>query len=113
MHKQLEVLGDVRRFMKSRVILTGAELDIFTKLHAKAVSSADLAGPAGLDKRALTRLLDCLVAFGFLEKNRDTYSVTETGALLSSRHPQTVLPMALHLNGIWENWSRLTDSVRG
>jgi len=42
MPAQSNMLSDVRSFMKSRVILTAAELDLFTKLDQSSISAKDL-----------------------------------------------------------------------
>ena len=76
--------------MKSRVILTAAELDLFTKLDKDSITARDLAARLDLNERATTRILDCLIAFGLLEKQNDCYRTTETGSYLSSIHPQSV-----------------------
>jgi len=104
------VLAEIS-FMKSRAILTAAELDVFTVL-GRHPTAKGLAGKIGLDARATTRLLDCLVGLGFLEKHHSEYRLTEKGALLSSEHPETVLPMVLHTNHLWARWSCLTEVVR-
>ncbi len=105
-------LNMARAYWQSRVILTAAELDLFTQLHTKPMSAARLAAIVGLDLRAATRLLDCLITFGLLAKDQDVYWVTSAGEPLSSRHPETILPMVLHLNHLWGNWSGLTEAVR-
>ncbi len=97
--------------MKSRVILTAAELNFFTSLDEKPCSAGELALEKGLDARATTRVLDCLVTFGLLEKQDSVYKPTENGAFYSSLHPQTVLPMLLHMNRLWDTWSNLTEVV--
>jgi SAM-dependent methyltransferase len=107
-----EVLGDVRGFLKSRVILTAAELDLFTRLDGKSGTADGLARELECDKRCLTRLLDSLVAIHLLDKEAGAYHTTERGSLLSSGHPETELPMVQHLNGLWETWSGLTETVR-
>ena len=106
------VLEEVRVFLRSRVILTAAELDLFTHLDAEPATADILAERLDCDKRGLTRILDCLVTFQFLEKENGNYRPTERGTLLSSDHPQTELPMVLHLNGLWGTWSGLTETVR-
>lgn len=98
--------------MKSRVILTAAELNFFTRLDEKPCSARELALEKGLDARATTRVLDCLVTFGLLEKQDGIYKPTENGAFYSSLHPQTVLPMLLHMNRLWDTWSNLTEVVK-
>jgi len=106
------LMADTTAFMKSRVILTAAELDIFTLLDGQPLSSARLAKKAGFNIKALSRVLDALAAFGFLAKKDGVYSLTENGSLLSSRHPGSVLPMILHMNRLWETWGDLSGMVR-
>ncbi|HXW68026.1 MAG TPA: methyltransferase [Dissulfurispiraceae bacterium] len=105
-------IAEARGFMKSRVILTAAELNFFTRLDEKPCSAGELAGEKGLDARAVTRVLDCLVTFGLLEKQDGIYKPTENGAFYSSLNPQTVLPMILHMNRLWDTWSNLTEVVK-
>jgi SAM-dependent methyltransferase len=106
------VLEDVRGFLKGRIILTAAELDLFTWLGKEQASADNLAKELECDRRCLTRLLDCLVALQLLSKKDGIYQNTKRGALLSSEHPETELPMVLHLNGLWESWGGLTETVR-
>ena len=105
-------LDEVRSFMISRVILTAAELDFFTRLDEKPCASSELAKEKGLDLRATTRVLDCLVACDFLEKKKNVYKCSEKGSVYSARHPQTIHPMVLHTNHLWDIWSELTDVVK-
>jgi SAM-dependent methyltransferase len=107
-----KVLAEAREFLKSRVILTAAALDLFTNVDEEPPTAGELATRLGLHSRATTRVLDCLVTFGLLEKSRGRYHATACGKLLSSRHPETILPMVLHLNSLWESWSGLTETVR-
>ena len=112
MKTQPDIISDVRSFMKSRVILSAAELDFFSKLDDNFVSAKELAEMSGLDERATTRVLDCLVTFGLLEKENNRYRTAEKGAHLSSLNRESALPMIKHMNDIWNNWSRLTDVIR-
>jgi len=106
------VMEDVRGFFKSKVILTAAELDLFTRLEKGQATADDLAKELNCDQRCLTRLLDCLVALQLLSKQDSIYQTSERGSLLSAEHPETELPMVLHLNGLWETWSGLTETVK-
>jgi len=106
------LLAEVREFLKSRVILTAAALDMFTILHGKPATARQLAGRLRLQPRGATRLLDCLVSLGLLEKRSEGYSLTSSGELFSSRHPNTILPMVLHLNSLWDSWGGLTETVK-
>lgn len=107
-----EVLEQVRGFLTSRIILTAAELDLLTRLDKEGATADDLATELVCDSRGLTRLLDCLVTLELLSKEGDFYQPTNRGALLSSGHPETELPMVLHLNTLWESWSGLTETVK-
>lgn len=106
------ILADMWNIMKGRIILTAAELDIFSHIHKKKATAAELASGLGLDRRAVTRLLDCLVAFGLLKKDYDIYETTGLGGYLSKYHAETVLPFLHHFRHLWENWSALTEVVR-
>jgi hypothetical protein len=106
------LMSDMTGFMKSRVILTGAELDIFTRLDPSGESVSGLAKKTGFNRRSLERLLDALTALGFLEKREGIYLLTEKGALLSSRRVDSVLPMVRHMNRLWETWGDLSSMVR-
>jgi SAM-dependent methyltransferase len=112
MTKRDDVLALARGFQKSRIILTAAELDFFTILSTRSMTAAELAKELGLDTRATTRLLDALVVLGFLSKDNGHYRTTDEAAPLSSAHPETVRPMLLHMNHMWENWSHMTETVR-
>ncbi len=107
-----EILGQVRAFMTSRAILTAAELDVFTRLEHKPCSAKQLASELQVEERALSRLLDALVSRDLLQKEGGSYQPTAQGKLLSSDHPESVLPMVMHLSSLWDSWSRLTDTVR-
>jgi ubiquinone/menaquinone biosynthesis C-methylase UbiE len=109
METKTDIMADARGFMKSRVILTAAELDVFTQLDGNFLTTAEMIGDRNLDERATTRILDCLVAFKLLEKQDTKYQTSPTGSTLSSRHPESVLPMVRHMGFIWRNWSRLTE----
>ncbi|NLT21428.1 MAG: acetylserotonin O-methyltransferase [Syntrophorhabdus sp.] len=105
------LMSDASAFTRSRVILSAAELDIFTLLDGAPGTSAALAKRAGFNARALSRLLDALASLGLLAKNGGSYSLTESGALLSSRHPGSIRPMVLHMNALWDSWGDLSRVV--
>jgi SAM-dependent methyltransferase len=108
----LDILEQARGYMLSRVILTAAELDLFTRLAAQPATADEVATGLGLDPRGLTRLLDCLITQDLLAKKQGRYRVTKDGAHLASGHRSSILPMVQHLGTIWDNWSQLTECVR-
>ncbi len=106
-----DVMAIARAFMRSRIILTAAELDLFTTIQDEYTTSETIAVKCGLDKRAVTRILDCLVTFQLLDKNGEIYALTGSSAAFSSKHPASSLPMLLHMNHLWDSWSDLTGTV--
>ena len=108
------ILALVRSFRESRVLLTAAQLDLFTYLartpHTAGEATTHLRG----DPRAVTILLDALSALGLLRKVRNRYRTAPAAAqLLSGDSPHSILPMVLHSASLWERWSELTGLVRG
>lgn len=109
-----EIVKLSQNFMESRIMLSGAELNLFTILNPAPLSAQEVASRIGADLRALTILLDALSAMGLLVKQRRTYQCANSvSALLSEDAPNSVLPMVLHAAHLWQRWSGLTDAVRG
>ena len=109
-----EVLRLSQNFMESRIMLSGAELNLFTILNPAPLSAQEVASRIGADLRALTILLDALSAMGLLVKQKGTYQCANSvSAFLSEDAPSSVLPMILHAAHLWQRWSGLTDAVRG
>ncbi len=108
------VLTLAREFMASRIIISGAELNIFALLSEKPLTAAEIAQRINANLRALTTLLDALAALGLLLKKKGTYRCAPRfSSALSDTHPASFLPMLLHLATLWQRWSKLTDTVRG
>jgi precorrin-6B methylase 2 len=107
----MAILNKVKNFMESRIIFTGAELDVFTLIDRKINDPKNIAEKINADLRGLVRLLDALVSIGILKKEKSLYFLLEESKVLSSDHGQTVLPMVLHMNDMWDNWTYLTEAV--
>jgi SAM-dependent methyltransferase len=100
--------------MESRILLTGAELDLFTLLGPAPLSAQEVAVRIHADLRALTILLDALAAMGLLIKKKETYQCPPSVSLsLTAEGPESVLPMVLHMAELWRRWSDLTRVVQG
>jgi predicted O-methyltransferase YrrM len=106
------ILDLARHFMESRILLTGAELDLFTLLSPGPLSAEEAADRTGADLRALTIALDALAAMELLVKREGRYSCPPAvSALLSKDSPESVLPMVHHMAHVWQRWSKLTEVV--
>jgi protein-L-isoaspartate O-methyltransferase len=111
-HTSDSILEAARGFMVSRILLSGAELDIFTLLSRSSMTAEQIAAAKKADPRAMTILLDALSALGFLVKSEGHYrSEPSAAALLNSEAGDSILPMVLHMGAVWRNWSRITDIV--
>jgi predicted O-methyltransferase YrrM len=101
-------------FMESRILLSAAELNLFTILVPAPLSAQEVASRIGADLRALTVLLDALSAMGLFVKQSGTYQCAHSvSPFLAEEAPNSVLPMVLHAAHLWRRWSGLTDVVRG
>jgi predicted O-methyltransferase YrrM len=108
------ILGLAHKFTESRILLTGAELDLFTLLTPAPLPAEEVAAKAGADLRAITILLDALTALGFLAKQEGKYLCPPwVSSFLSAKAPNSIMPMILHMTHLWERWSGLTGVVRG
>ncbi len=108
-----EVLRLANNFMESRILLSAAELNLFTVLNSAPLSAQEVARRIGANSRALTVLLDALSAMGLLIKQGETYQCTNSASLFYSKDaPNSVLPMVLHAAHLWKRWTNLTDVVQ-
>ena len=111
---QADILNLARNFMECRLLLSGAELDLFTLLTPKPLSAREVTDRVDADLRGITILLDALSAIDLLFKEEGTYQCPPSiSALLSSGSPNSILPWVLHMANVWKRWSFLTEIARG
>ena len=111
-HTPDSLLALARNFMESRVLLTGAELDLFTLLAAGPLELDEIVSKTGADRRALEMLLDALAAQGLLVKEGARWRTEPSVApYLVEGEKDSVLPMVLHAANLWSRWSDLTRKV--
>jgi predicted O-methyltransferase YrrM len=109
---QARLLALSGAFREARVLMTGAELDLFTLLAPTPLPAPEVAGRIGADLRASTILLDALAAMGLLVKRDGTYQTEPSAAeLLAADRAGSVLPMVLHSAHLWQRWGELTRIV--
>ncbi len=109
------ILEMVRGFQPACVVIAGADLDVFSILHAKPVNAGRLAAKIKGDLRATTILLDALAALGMLNKGageKPVYSVPrEAASFLTEKGPHCVLGMLRHLGTCLRRWGDLAGVV--
>jgi 16S rRNA G966 N2-methylase RsmD len=99
-------------FQKSRILLTGFELDIFTNLDENGTTNKKIATDLHLNEHACERLMNALVSMGFLTKQDNLFLNTpESFAYLSKKSPDYMGGL-MHSNHLWYTWSNLTLVVK-
>jgi hypothetical protein len=100
-------------YWKTCTLHAAVKLDVFTVIGKEKLSPEDVAGRLGVDRRALTMLLNALTAMGLLSKTQDKYSNTPPSlAFLSKESPQYIGFMIMHHHHLVDSWSRLDEAVQ-
>ena len=99
-------------FQMSRILLTAIELDIFTILDKHMLPSAEVAKKIEADERSTDRLMNALVALGFLRKVRGKYYNTESTSQFLVKDKPEFMGGLFHINELWKRWSTLTQAVK-
>ena len=108
-----EILALGRAYQGAAVLAAAAELDLFSAVSHTPLPAAKLARTLQCDLRALTILLDALVALRWLEKAADRYALPAgLSAFLTHDGTQSVLAMAQHQAHCLRNWAQLARVVK-
>jgi hypothetical protein len=108
-----QVLEMMRAYQVPCILAAAADLDLFEKLAPASRSASEVAAAADCDLRAITILLDALVAVGVIVKKEEQYSISpELAPFLCQAFPQSVIAMIRHQANCLRNWSRLPWTVR-
>ena len=99
-------------FQKSRILLSGFELGIFSTIEESGSTSHQIAHTLELDDHACERLLNALASLGFLLKQDGLYfNTADSFTFLSTKSPD-YLGGLMHTNHLWNTWSNLTKVVK-
>jgi SAM-dependent methyltransferase len=99
-------------FQKSRILLTGFELEIFTNIEDSGTTNKQISQKLKLDERSSERLMNALVSLGFLKKQNQLFFNTDESFMFLSRKSPDYLGGLMHSNHLWNSWSNLTKVVR-
>ncbi|MDD5209814.1 MAG: methyltransferase [Elusimicrobiales bacterium] len=109
------ILEMVRGFQPACVVIAGADLDVFSILHARPMNAGQLAAKIKGDLRATRVLLDALAALGLLNKGKEKKPVyrvpREAAGFLTEKGPHCVLGMLRHLGTCLRRWGDLAGVV--
>jgi SAM-dependent methyltransferase len=101
----------VYMFRPIRIILSAFELDVFSAIGVKAMTSAEIAKRASANARGMDRLLNALCALGLLKKRKGRFANTPLSKkYLISGQPDFLAGLA-HSADLWTSWSTLTQAI--
>lgn len=108
-----QLLDMMRNFQEPCILAAAADLGVFESLAGTPGSSDELARRLSGDCRAMTILLDALVAIGVVEKNAQQYSVpTWLIEFVRDDSAQSVMPMLRHQATCLRRWAQLPWTVQ-
>ncbi|CAM3691121.1 methyltransferase [Kibdelosporangium persicum] len=101
-------------FCDAKALLTAAELDLFTVLHAGPLTEEEIRLRLELHGRGLRDFLQLLVALGLVEKQDGHYRNAPGADRYLVRHMPTYVGGFLHRanNNLYPAWGRLTEALR-
>ena len=92
---------------------TAVKLDLFTIIGQEKITAKEIAAKAGLDERALTRLLDALVAMRLLvKKNAEYHNTPPANKFLCADAQGSIGHMINHHHHLMDSWARMAESVK-
>ena len=110
--KNLNLIRETARaFQRSRILLTAAELDVFTAVAKGADTPKKLARGLKCGERPVTMLLRALAGMGFLEKSGGRCRVNAASKALVDDGRSIGRKALLHTASGWERWSRMTEAI--
>jgi hypothetical protein len=102
----------VNHYQKSRILLTAFELNIFTVIDNKQLSSFEVAEIINTDSRATDRLMNAVCAIGFLIKVGNKFLNTEESCKYFVKGKPDYMDGLGHSISLWDTWTTLTGCVR-
>lgn len=109
-HTTLKML---RGYRDAHILITCAELDVFTHIGTDSKTATDLAETIGTPIGAMERLLNAAVSLDLLEKKNNSYLNSEIGHCCLIEGSPYYLGRILKREGaFYRRWSYLTQAVK-
>jgi ubiquinone/menaquinone biosynthesis C-methylase UbiE len=99
-------------FQQSRILLSAFELDLFTIIDKQMLTSSEVAKQINTNERATDRLMNALVALGFLRKVKNKFYNEEHSSQYLVKGKPEFMGGLFHSIGLWDTWSSLTEAVQ-
>jgi ubiquinone/menaquinone biosynthesis C-methylase UbiE len=107
------IIEDMWAGWRAQTVVAGIELDIFTHIAAGKHTAEEIARSVSASEHGTQRLLDALVALGYLSKKDNSYGLEPISETFLIRDKGLYIgEMAYTTKLTWEMWSKLTDVVR-
>jgi len=107
-----ELMEMVNAFRTSRIVLSAYELDIFTFIKDRKLTSIEIAEAMMMNRRSTDRFMNALVSIGLLKKSGELFSNTAFSSKHLVKDEPGFLAGLSHQVHLWRTWSTLTDSVK-
>ncbi|HYB99492.1 MAG TPA: methyltransferase [Candidatus Limnocylindrales bacterium] len=109
-----QILQMATGFWISKVLLSAAELGLFTELGSGPLSYEEIRRRLNLHPRSARDFLDALVSVGLLQREGDQYANSELTAVYLDRARPTYIGGFLEMceRRLYPFWGRLTDALR-
>jgi ubiquinone/menaquinone biosynthesis C-methylase UbiE len=107
------IIQDLWAARAAQALVAGTELDFFTHIKNGNRTASEIARAAGSHEGATQRLLDALVALGYLNKRGSKYVLTPLSKLfLVSDSDSYMGGFIYETKLVWPNWAHLTEVVK-
>ena len=107
------VMEDLTGAWRSRTLVAGVELNVFSHIAAGKRTVKEIAESTGASPRAMASLLDALTAIGYLRKTGGRYGLRPISrTFLVPGGKAYVGAMAHALSLTWDAWKGLSEAVR-
>jgi ubiquinone/menaquinone biosynthesis C-methylase UbiE len=109
----MKIVNDLWAARVSLTLAAAVDLDIFTLITQGHKTAADITKALGAPKRGVERLLDSLVAIGYLTKRGAQFGLTPVAdTFLVRTKPSFIGPMADETRMTLPGWMQLPDVIR-
>ncbi|HVF89703.1 MAG TPA: methyltransferase [Blastocatellia bacterium] len=108
-----QITEDLWAAWKTQALVAGIELAVFTHISEGKKTAKEIAKAARASLKGMERLLDALVAIGYLTRKGERYGLAPVSEKFLVSTGQTYMGgMAFSTKLVWESWGHLTESVR-
>lgn len=108
-----QITEDLWAAWKTQALVAGIELGVFTHIFEGKRTANEIARAARASSKGMERLLDALVAVGYLNRKGERYGLQPVSEKFLVSTAETYMGgMALSTKMVWNHWGNLTESVK-